>query len=200
MFNEDQGLWVPLQPKNDQNKPSTSTRGKTRQGKNQESFSSNDSIKISDDIPSTSSWTNLQTNNIQEILRATHKATPYKEGQKSPKHVRINEVDNMVWELNLDFDSGPNRPYRYDHNREAWCEVEEAMRDLDPSTLPVGKGSSELLKKYLHTLYTHVPLALREQIWKDINAIKMQSLVLDQRTFRSEPTMILVQDPETRTL
>ncbi len=74
------------------------------------------------------------------------------------------------------------------------------MRDSDPSSLPVGKGSSELLKKYPHALYSHILLAIREQIWKDINAIKMWSLVLDQRTFRSEPTMTLVQDPETRTL
>ncbi len=34
MFNEDQGLWVLLQPKDDKSKPSTSTGGKTQQGKN----------------------------------------------------------------------------------------------------------------------------------------------------------------------
>ena len=100
IFNEDKGRWIPLEAKNDP-QPGTSTGGPTKQGRS--SGGSNKSF-TTDDMQS-NSWTNLQTADVQEILSKVAESSPH----KPTKKVRINEVDNMVRELNLEFDSGPGK-------------------------------------------------------------------------------------------
>ena len=79
-------------------------------------------------------------------------------------------------------------------------EPAEEINLPSPMGTPLGKDMSFLLKRYPHALYTHVPISLRGKVWKNEAAIEMKNLILDQRSFRSQPTMTLVQDPETNAL
>ena len=188
IFDKDKVKWVSLESK-EELKLGTSTGGTTKQGR--ASGGSNKSF-TSDEMHS-NSWTNLQTSDVQEILSKVAELSMH----KPAKRVRINEVDNMVKELNLEFGSGPDRNKGNKRDEGAKRRHSRPMEPAEEVYLPtpmgtlLGKDTSFLLRKYPQDLETHALQFQESNVVKDIYNWNQW-----QRAFKTFKALYLMAYPD----